>query len=309
MPFSLVLSLGPEVTLGGQSIRLPYALLHDALGGMYRVPERFVTPFVFCALAYLAARWTPVWAEWSPRLRWRSTALLCLLLLADLRVLQPVTAGEPYQQYAFYDWMGQEEADYVVVDVPVAMSSGWAAVGSNYYTQYNALHHGKRITNGHLSRVPDYYHDYFRNEAGLGWLGGFQLFREETRTALEAYVWDLPIGYLIVHQDRTDAASGQAQDLLGRLNQLPFFCPVTVEGAAVVYGTAAHPQRCQPRTPPQVAPGVYEIDFGAPEDAFYLDTGFYAREVIGGPLARWLGAGGQAQCVFRWSYPPPRAIR
>lgn len=300
----MVLSLGPDITLGGQRITLPYWVLHEALGGLYRVPERFVIPFVFAILIFLALTWGDRFKKLSSRRQQLLSLALLALMLIDLGVLRRFEAGLPDQALNFYTTIGEDEADYVVMDVPVSMASGWARVGHNDRIQYHALTHGKRIVGGFIARVPDWYHAYFRDETVLGWLSGSNPLQDDTLATFENYVRELPIGYVIVHQSQYDADSATAEDLIGTLNTLDFLCPVTVEGQAMIYGTAAQPQRCQKRLPPEIAPGRWHINFGLPGDEFFIGTGFHRPEVIGGPPARWLGAMSQNEAFLYLELPP-----
>jgi len=299
----MVLSIGPDVTLAGQRIDLPYWYLHEALGGLYRTPERFVIPFAFSMLIFLALTWGDRINALSFHQQLNLSLLVVFIILADLQVLRPFRAGLPDQELAFYEVIATDNADYVVVDVPVALSSGWARVGDNDRTQYHVLTHGKRIMTGYASRVPDWYHRYFRTDTVIGWLAGYQFVREDTFPTLEQYVDELPIGYVIVHQDKLNAATQQAEYFIGHFNQLDFLCPVTVEGSAMIYGTRTHPDRCQDRIPPQLAPQQWQIDFGVAGDEFFIGLGFYRQEVIGGVPARWLGAHDQQAATIYLDVP------
>ncbi len=80
-------------------------------------------------------------------------------------------------------------------------------------------------------------------------------------------------------------------EVLGYLNSLgDLLCPVAVEGDAVFYRTAWHPDGCPPRTPPETSPGVYTLDVGSPGDEAYLGWGWYYPEDISGVTLRWAGA-------------------
>ena len=188
------------------------------------------------------------------------------------------------------------------MEVPVSIGSGWTSTGNNFFVQYNGIIHGKRMVNATLTRIPNYYHYFFENETVMGWLGGFRLFKADTEETLRRYVDELPIGYIIVNQDK--ARPGQTEDILGRFNAMDFLCPVTVEGAAVLYATASHPARCVSRTPPEIEPGLYQIDFGQPGDEFFVGLGFHRQEIIGGPAARWLGFGDLTEAQIYVELPP-----
>ena len=66
--------------------------------------------------------------------------------------------------------------------------------------------------------------------------------------------------------------------MLGYLNSLgDLLCPVAVEGDAVFYRTAWHPDGCPPRTPPETSPGVYTLDIGSPGDEAFIGWGWHYR--------------------------------
>src|SRR5690606_17385445 len=100
----------------------------------------------------------------------------------------------------------------------------------------------------------------------LSWLGQRRFLEPElARAELERIIFDWPVGYIIVHQDLIGREGPTVQEVIGWLNaQADLLCPVWVEGDAVVYRTAWHPDGCPPRTPPEVEPGVYQIDVGSP---------------------------------------------
>jgi hypothetical protein len=286
----MILSLGPEEDFFGKTITMPYWLLHQALGGLYRVPERFAVGFVFCMLMFLALSWKPYVMRWNFKARLAVTVTALFLVIGDLRMYETFQAHAAPAPYEYLETIREDPADYVIMSAPVWMKSGWAEVGNSAYLQWYAMDHEKPIAEGYVSRLADFSHYYYQNEAVLGWLAGYQPYQESTIKQLEQYVMDWPIGYMIVYQD---AMQGEKlQDILGILNGLPFLCPVTVERDAVFFRTEAHPlfAECPARHLPEVAPGTYEIPFGLPGDELFIGRGFYPHDVIGGPPGRWMGA-------------------
>jgi hypothetical protein len=80
------------------------------------------------------------------------------------------------------------------------------------------------------------------------------------------------------------------QEILGYFNNQPdLVCPPIVEGEAVVYRTTWHPAGCPLRTPPEIAPGEYTIDLGAPDDARFIGWGWHGPEAVAGLTVRWTG--------------------
>jgi hypothetical protein len=274
------------------------------LGGHFRAPERFVTPFVVAALIFIALSWKPYVSRWNHRARLTLVALMLIVFVGDLRLHRPIEARPPIGGYAFFERIASEPQDFVLFEVPVAMSSGWTQVGANPESQYFMLRHGKRIVNGHASRLPDFDHYYYANEIVLGWLAGAQDFRQGTQETLQGYVEEWPIGYMIVYQQMMDEEGERTQQTIGLLNGMDFLCPVTVERDAIFYRTSIHPAICPPRRPPPTDEGVWDIDFGSRGDEIFIGVGFHRKEIVGGPSARWTGALGYTSAEVIIDLPP-----
>jgi hypothetical protein len=67
-------------------------------------------------------------------------------------------------------------------------------------------------------------------------------------------------------------------------------CSSYVEGDAVAFRTAWHPDGCPPRTPPETESGVYRIDMGDTGDERFIGWGWYWQEAVPGLRVRWAGA-------------------
>ncbi len=292
----LVLAAGGAVTLVGAKIPLPYRALHALLGGMFRYPERFAPVALVPAAIFVLMTLSSVLAR-RPVARRVVPVGLLLLVLLDARWGQPFPIQPQPTGYDFYAALGREPYEYVVVEVPTGASSGEGLVGEPVYatTQFYGLTHGKRMINGHLSRVDPAHFWYLRmDDPLLSWLGQRRLLEPERAEArLRAIIPGYPVGYLVVHTDWIDRYTGRSttQEVLGWLNSLPdLLCPVFEEGAAVVYRTVWHPDGCPPRTPPEIAPGVFRLDVGTAGDAGFLGWGWHwAEEIVPGLTARWTG--------------------
>ena len=89
------------------------------------------------------------------------------------------------------------------------------------------------------------------------------------------------------------------QEILGYFNSLrDLVCPLWIEGDAIVYRTAWHPDGCPARIPPQDASGSYVIDIGATDDLHYIGWGWHQAETISGLTLRWTGEYPQTQVYF-----------
>jgi hypothetical protein len=300
VPTPLILSAGATITAGGVAIPLPYRLLHALFGGMFRYPERFAPVLLIPAVIFIMQTLTPLLAG----SRWRKAIPVVLLaaVMVDSRMFSPFPIQPIPTPYHFYEVMGREPYDYVVVEVPTGISTGESLVGEPIYAalQYYGITHGKRMINGHLSRVDPAHFWYLRTDDPLlSWLGQ-RIFLDPARaeSRLREIIWDYPVGYIVVHSDLILRYTGRStvQEVIGYLNRLPdLLCPVFVEGPAVVYRTAWHPDGCPPRTPPEIAPGVYQIDVGSSGDEPYLGWGWHwQEEIVPGLTARWTGQFPQA---------------
>ncbi|MBN2303229.1 MAG: hypothetical protein JXQ72_02050, partial [Anaerolineae bacterium] len=301
----LILSAGGSITVAGVEIPLPYRALHAILGGMFRYPERFAPVFLIAAGVFALQTLTPLLVN---RPVWRRVipAALVLLVLVDARVLKPFPIQPQPPEYNFYAAMGREPYQYVVVEAPTGVSTGEGLVGEAVYatTQFYGLIHGKRMVNGHFSRVDSGHYWYLRtDDVLLSWLGQRRLLEpEQAADRLRAIIYGYPVGYIVVHTDWIDRYTGRSttQEVVGYLNSLPeLVCPVAVEDTAgkiaIAYRTAWHPDDCPARTPPEIAPGVYQIDVGNLDDAGFLGWGWHWREeIVPGLTARWTGQLDQA---------------
>jgi hypothetical protein len=191
--------------------------------------------------------------------------------------------------------MGEEPYDYVVVEVPVAAGSAihWVGEANHQAFQYYGATHGKRMINGHLTRVPTSYWWYLRTDhATLSWLGQRRMLEPELVEAqLATMIETYPVGYIVIHQDAVGRTRGANEEIIGYFNGLDhLLCAPLVERDAVVYRSRWHPDGCvSNRTPPQVEPGVYLIDIGSGGDEAFLGAGWHYPEQIFDIRLRWAG--------------------
>ncbi|MFC1961255.1 hypothetical protein ACFLYO_11180, partial [Chloroflexota bacterium] len=190
---------------------------------------------------------------------------------------------------------GDPYDDYVVLEVPTGAGTGETFIGQNYRdlgTQYYGMTHEKRMVNGLLARAPVENYFYLRDEDPLlSWLGQRRGLEPDTVIEqLQERIFDWPIGYIVIHQDFIGREHPANLEITGFFNTLPdLLCPYAVEGEAVVYRTLWHPDGCPDRTPPEVAPGRFQIDIGAAGEELYLGWGWHRPEQIAGIPVRWTG--------------------
>jgi hypothetical protein len=293
----LILSLGPTLKIfDAEIVMTPFRWLHSLTDGMFRMPWRLAPIAVIAGLAFAGL----VFTAWTRRRKARAigggmAALLALSLSVRIFESAPMAAVPP--RYAFYEQIGREAGDFVVVEVPNAVGTGEILVGDPAAIQYQwyGITHGKRMINGFISRAPIPNFWYMRaDDPMLSWLGQRRWLDPETVTRqLRERIAAYPIGYLVVHLDQIGAQSPTAQEIVGYLNQHPdLMCPAFIEGGALAYRTISTSIGCSHsyRTPPESAPGVYRVDVGAADDWRFLGWGWHWREPVGGVDWRWTGA-------------------
>jgi len=293
----LVFMPGATITIDGQEISTPYVAFHNLFNGLFRSPGRFDSVFIIGALIFAGRTWGPLVAK-RPRLRTGVAALLMLVVLAEVRLFDPMPIQLPAQPYDFYQAIGREQGDpydkEVVVEVPVAGGSGEAWVGNfhDMETEFYGMTHGKRMLNGAIARAPlgNFWY-WLYDDPMLAWLGQRRYLEpDRVEAQLRQRINNWPMGYIVIHQDAIGRSGPTNQEIIGYFNSLDdLLCPVWVERDAVVYRTSWHPDGCPPRTPPEVEPGVYQIDIGASGDERYIGWGWHWQEDISGITIRWSG--------------------
>lgn len=292
IPLPLILSAGPDVQIGGATFFLPYRALHELFGGMVRYPERFLPVFMIPALCFALG-------ILNRRLRGGRLArilppLLLLLVAVDTRALQPLPVRPLPPRYTFYEQIGEEPYDYVVVEIPTGGASGEGIVGDARYAelQYYGTIHGKRMVNGHISRTPTYRYFYMNtDDPMLAWLGQRRFLEAETVAAqMRERIAAWSIGYFVIHRDLIAPNQAALDEIIAFFNAHPdLVCWHTTEGDLIAYRTTAHPDGCPPSSP-AASGGAWEIDLGADAELPYLGAGWHYPEAIFDTTVRWAGA-------------------
>jgi hypothetical protein len=276
----LVLALGPDVEIAGASVALPYRWLHDALGGLYRFPSRFAPVGALALLVFIGL-------SLGPTLRWRNgrgALLICglaLLIAADLQLLAPLSVQPPLRPYAIHAMLGAEADEYVILEAPLTVHSGWMQVGGSegHRTVLFQPAHRKRQVNGSLSRIPDNDHVPFMVNPLLGWLSqSGQPDPAAAAAELSRLVVEWPVGAVLVYQNWLDAA--ERLPLIAFLNGHPDLCFDHAERDLLLYRPRS--RGCGPPTPTP-----FTLDFGTDVAEAWLLEGWYPAEIIGGPSGRW----------------------
>ncbi|MBK8022708.1 MAG: hypothetical protein IPK19_15055 [Chloroflexi bacterium] len=313
IPIPLILSAGPDIQIGDAVISLPYKALHDLFGGMVRYPERFLPVFLIPAAVFALGvfnnRLRGPWARLVP-------TLLFLLVLADSRILEPMPVQPLPRPYAFYERIAAEPYDYVILEIPTGGASGEGIAGDARFAelQYYGTFHGKRMVNGHISRVPTYRYFYMNtDDPMLAWLGQRRFLEPETVEAqMRQRIADWPIGYFVIHRDLIAPDQSAINEIITFFNAHPdLVCWAATEGDLVAYRTTSHPDGCGSLSPNDMVcwksptaldsgcginPGSGDnaasivINLGGDSEIPFLGPGWYYPEAIFDTTIRWAGA-------------------
>ncbi len=290
-----IFSLGATLTILGVDIPLPFRILHAQTSGMFRMPWRLAPIFVIATLAFVGITFTHLWITRRPSFNRKVAAIIAsfLLLTITVRLFETAPLDPVLPQYDFYTRMGEETGDYVVLEVPTAVGTGEVLLGEPRAIQYQmyGMTHGKRMINGFVSRASvDRLWEIYLTDPMLAWLGQrVPLDASTVADQLHQRVFDYPIGYIVVHTDLIGTNTSTVQEIVGFLNQQnDSLCPPFQEGDAIVYRSRWHPEGCADRTPPEVEPGMYQIDIGGDDSAF-IGWGWHWRESIFDLTMRWTG--------------------
>jgi hypothetical protein len=292
-----LLAIGPDLRIGDTTIPMPFRLMYDLTGGNFRMPWRLAPVFVIAAAVLAAKVWTPRMPKDRAR-RVFSLASVFFLLAVSVRLYETGPLKPVLPDYKMYKVMGRETGDpyddYVVLEVPTGAGTGEVLLGDPEAIafQYYGITHHKRMVNGFISRAPlDHFFYLHTEDPMLAWLGQRRLLEPaKVRNQLQERIFEWPIGYIVLHQDYARRNGMQPLEVTGYFNALDdLLCAPVVEGDAIFYRTRWHPDGCDPRTPPETAPGAYRIDVGASGDERYLGWGWHWPEDVAGVSLRWAG--------------------
>ncbi len=310
----LLLSMGPNITVFGMSIPMPFRILHAVTAGNFRMPWRLSPIFVAAAAVFIAQTWTPILFARRSKLgeitagmksqrgrvvRTLSLVVVILLAALDIRLYQTAPLEPVLQPYQFYTEIGKEQGtpydNEVVLEVPTGAGTGEILVGDTRPIQYQfyGITHQKRMLNGFISRTPvENFWPIRYDDPLLSWLGQRRFLEPQADEAeLRKIINEWPVGYIVVHQDDIGRNGPTPQEIIGYLNSLPeLVCPIWVERDAVVYRTYWHPDGCPPRIPSETETGVYRIDIGSSGDEKFIGWGWHWPELVGADTTwRWTG--------------------
>jgi hypothetical protein len=309
---AFILTLGPTLTLFGQSIPLPFRLLHILTNGNFRMPWRLAPIYIASAVLFVGLLWSRWLRGWRKERVVLVLVMVFLLAAWDIRLYETAPLEPVLPAYHFYSRIGQERGPtydrLVLLEVPTGVGTGETLIGepNPIQFQYYGMTHGKRMVNGFISRAPvEHFWPVRTDDPLLAWLGQRRFLEPDVVEAqLRRIIPEWPLGYIVLHQDDIGRNGPTPQEIIGFLNQLDdLVCPLWVERDAVVYRTYLHPDGCPPRTPPEVEPAVYEIDIGSSGDERFIGWGWHWLEQIS-PETNWRWMGEYAETQVYLDLPP-----
>mgnify|MGYP001052817627 FL=1 len=232
----VVLSLGPDITIGGRTITLPYRWLYDWVPGMTAM--RDVARFGMVALLGLqilaglgyAAAWEALRPRLpAPRAGVVGCALLLLLASAALVEYRSDVGTEPVPRdpdtVAVYDWLATQPRG-AVFELPA--NGLWTDVTETTRQIYYSTRHWQPIVAGYTSFLPD---RYVRLMSGLHDDNPETPSRIDTRNV--GVLQDIGVRYLVVHH--RDAPGYDWQAAVAAADRVPDLERVGEFGRATVY--------------------------------------------------------------------------
>jgi hypothetical protein len=314
--FSLLLALGPFLSLEPYSearhIPMPYLVIHKLLRGQYRCPVRFAVLAVFGLSIFIALKGQAIFDHFrlAHQLCLGLVSGILLLVILDYGLLCPFPIFFP-KEYAVYQEIAKDPRDVVLLEVPLGVDTEYTLYGhGQQLIAYQPIHR-KRIPNGALSRMPLTAIDYFRSFNLLDAMAGKTELGPAAADELARLIGQWNIGYVLIH--RSLLSQEELQQLLPFFATQPSLCFWQVEGDLLAY-------RTRPAGGCPSLNGTVRVNFGSPEDAAYVGTGWYLPENIGGVTGRWAGGVSTAtlrfdlspqlyQIRFRaWAYPPGQVV-
>ena len=281
----LILALGP--TLQPFNLPLPYQIIHLAMGGLYRVPSRFIVLAILGLIIFTAFSLKSFYARLSRANRWSLAAgtLLFLAMENQWYVPFPVFSMPDYQ---IYHAIGQDTNEYLILEVPVGPDNTIADhFGHGVELQYYAPIHHKQLINGAVSRGPAGITSSYRRWpliTALAEEGPIPDFAS-ARAEFERLGGEWNIRYALLHREMV--SPDVANWAVAFFNSQPGWCLVDEEGPLLAY------QRNESGSCPidlSKIPSDGTIHLGDDSADPYLGQGWYPSENIGGSQARWTGA-------------------
>jgi len=229
-----VLALGPFWKVGATRIPLPYTLVHVLLGYQYRTPMRFTTPGVFALAMLVVLSLDQVVSRFRTGTGWcwLLVGALSLLFVWDYHLLQPFPITQ-MPDFKIYHTLAAEPGDFTLLEIPIAVRTGFAIVGRGEYLQYYQTIHHRPIPTGYLSRLPGEITDFYYFDPLVGAFSLSQALPPDVDARLGKLIRDWKIGYVILHRDMLEPE--RVVWFGDVLNRQPALQRVGEEGPLVIY--------------------------------------------------------------------------
>jgi hypothetical protein len=281
----LILALGP--TLQPFDFPLPYQIVHQALGGLFRIPARFVILAILSLIIAAAFSLAPLYARLSRAGRGLFILSVLMFLAIENQWYSPFPVFN-MPDYRIYHRIGEDPAEYLVLEVPVGPDNAIAdRFGHGVELEYYAPIHHKRLINGAVSRGATGITGAYRQWPLITALAEEGPIPEWTaaRDEFEMLSHDWDIRYVILHREML--SSEIANWAVAFFNSQPNWCLVDEEGPLLAYrrndAGACLASQLNPPADGTIHPGDASSDR-------YLGPGWYPAENVGGQQARWTGA-------------------
>lgn len=236
----VVLSLGPQTTVAGKTVTLPYRWLYDTVPGVALI--RDTTRFGTVALLGIqllaglgfAAAWAPLRARLPQRLiRPIGAAALAFLLGAGLlecrNEVGAVEVPRDPETVAVYDWLARQPPG-AVMEFPA--NGHWADLTQTSRQMYYSTRHWHPIVGGYTSFLPERYIAFLtRFHGGEAAFSGAGRTISEVSAANVGLLQDLDVRYVIIHR----ASGYDWRRTLAEAQRLPELTRLGDFGAATAY--------------------------------------------------------------------------
>jgi len=267
--------------IANNMIDMPYRWIHAILGGMYRAPARFIPVSLLALSLFVGLSLQSYFQQLRRPYRVILFGILFIGVIGDGHIFRPIPSYA-IPQYQFYDDIGRDSSDGVVVEVPLGVANGWNVVGK-FWTieQFYGIYHQKPMVNSFVARETTTNYLYYENSPLWNWLAGnIDLDFDSAKAEIEPLVTDWPIGYVVVHQDYFGVNDPRTLQWLQFFNSLEEFCLYATEADMVAYRSTAHPNGCLNTPISSINLGIDDID--------KMGLGWYWSETFGGLPSRWM---------------------
>jgi hypothetical protein len=230
-----LLAMGPVIH--GTKVPLPFAVLQRLPGlANFRFPYRFLLPAAFGAVVATGVLLSWLLAKLSPLAQRRLVVAATFVAAIDLvgaSLYRPFST-RTMPSHPFYEAIGRDDRDCVVLEIPVGVRTGTDRIGRDgeLLTFYQPIHN-KRLINGFVARAPLAAMEYYRASPSLMYLANETVPRGDLETDLENKMKALDVGYVVVHPDMLEP--NRLREILSFLGHLTDLVQIPRTGELVVF--------------------------------------------------------------------------